>query len=102
MFKVFRAKSFDDDLEKISELKEWVSGIEDQLMNYPYVGKPLDYKWFREKRFGKYRLYFLIYDNLKAVYIIALSDKKDQQKIINTIKLFFYKYKSEVENLVKK
>lgn len=101
MFKVFRTKSFDDKLEKIPELEERISGIKEQLEKYPYVGKPLDYKWFREKKLGKYRVYFLIYDNVKAVYIVALSDKKDQQKIINTIKLFLHKYREEIEFLVK-
>lgn len=67
----------------------------------PHVGKPLDYKWFREKRLDGYRMYYLIYENLKSVYIIALSDKKDQQKTINTIRLFLHKYKSEIETLLK-
>mgnify|MGYP001606458130 CR=1 FL=1 len=48
------------------------------------------------------RVYFLVYEDLKSVYVIALSDKKDQQKTINTIKLFLHKYRIELQNLIEK
>ncbi len=77
-----------------------VDNIEDQLEINPYVGKPLGTKWFREKKLGKYRVYYLIYEDLKAVYIITISGKKDQQKAINTIRHFLDKYRGEIEDLV--
>ena len=49
---------------------------------------------------GNYRMYYLIYEDLKAVYMITLSSKKDQQKTINTFRLFFDRYRKEIEKLV--
>ena len=63
-------------------------------------GSPLGTKWFRESRFENYRIYFLIYENLDAIYMVAISNKKDQQKIINTIKLFLEFFRGEIEKLV--
>lgn len=74
----------------------WVDKIETQLIENPFVGKPLGYKWFREKKFGKYRIYYLIYEEQKAVNIITLSDKKGQQYSISNIKRFFDLYKEEI------
>ena len=69
------------------------------MENNPYVGKPLGTKWFREKKFNVFRIYYLIYEDLKAVYVITLSGKKDQQKVINTIRHFLDKYRDEIEDL---
>ena len=99
---VFRAPIFDNKISKFSEfVNEQINNFEDQLEENPYVGKPLGTKWFREKRFESYRMYYLIYEDLKAVYIITLSDKKDQQKTINTIKMFLDKYREEIEDLIR-
>ena len=98
---VFRTPVFDRKLDDFSEdFNRQVDKFEDQLENNPYVGKPLGTKWFREKKIGKYRMYYLIYEDLKATYIITLSGKKDQQKTINTIRHFLDKYKKEIENLI--
>ena len=42
------------------------------------------------------------YDNLSAVYIITLSGKKDQQKVINTINYFLEKYREDIKELTDK
>ena len=98
---VFRTPIFDTKLGDFSyDFKEQVEKIEDQLKINPYAGKPLGTKWFREKKISNYRVYYLIYEDLKAVYIITLSGKKDQQKTINTIRLFLNKYREEIEKLV--
>jgi mRNA-degrading endonuclease RelE of RelBE toxin-antitoxin system len=100
-YMVFRTPIFDSKLGDFSDdFKEQVEKIEDQFEISPYVGKPLGTKWFREKKISTYRIYYLIYEDLKAVYIITLSGKKDQQKTINTIRLFINKYREEIENLV--
>lgn len=99
-FKVYRTSIFDRKISYFSkDFKKMIDRSEDQLMRNPYVGKPLGFKWFREKKLGKYRMYYLIYEDLQSVYIITLSDKKDQQKIINTIKLFLSKYRKEIEEM---
>ena len=67
----------------------------------PEYGTPLGTRWFRESRFENYRIYYLVYEDLQAIYIVAISSKKDQQKTINTIKLFLDFFKDEMEQLVK-
>ena len=98
---VYRTPIFNKKLEDFSDdFVTQIKGFEGQLVENPYVGKPLGFRWFREKKLGKYRIYYLIYEDLRAVYIITLSAKKDQQKIINTIKLFLDNYREEIENLI--
>lgn len=57
-----------------------------KLSENPYVGKPLSYAFFREKKIKKWRLYYLIYDTYLVLYLINLSDKKLQQQVIDRIK----------------
>ncbi len=98
---VYRTQLFDKKLEDFSkDFIDCINKFEDQLVINPNVGKPLGVKWFREKKLGKYRMYYLIYEDLKAVYIVTLSSKKDQQKTINTIKHFLDVYRKEIENLI--
>ncbi len=102
-FRIFHSQTFDDRLNYFSdEFKEWVNKIEDQLVINPYVGDPMRVKWFREKKKDKFRIYYLIYEDLSAVYMVGISDKKDQQKVINTIWLLLDYFKEEIKKLVRK
>ncbi len=56
-----------------------------KLKDNPYVGDPLKYKYFREKRINGKRVYFLIFDDLNAVLFVAFSDKKTQQETIDAV-----------------
>ena len=47
-------------------------------------GKPLGPYWLRELRFGSKRVYYVVRDDY-ALFISA-SDKKSQQKVINTLR----------------
>ena len=101
-YKIYHSKSFNENLKKFpGEFQIRLDKIEEQLAENPYAGDPLGTRWFREKRIEKYRVYFLIYEDLKIVFIVAISDKKDQQKTINTIRLLFDVFREEVENLTK-
>ena len=101
-WKVFFTVTFEEKLKKREKsFQDWVEKILDQLEENPYVGKPLNVKWCREKKFGKLRIYYLIYENLKAVYLVNLSEKKDQQAIINSIMVLLDVYKKEIEELAK-
>ncbi|HLC75061.1 MAG TPA: hypothetical protein VJH88_04375 [Candidatus Nanoarchaeia archaeon] len=101
MYKVYRTSIFDNKLAHFPEdFKQHIDNFERQLVHNPYVGKPLGVKWFREKKLGKFRMYYLIYDDLRAVYMITLSEKKDQQRAINTIRLFLKQYREDIENLI--
>tara|TARA_Y100000034_G_C6584094_1_gene253471 strand:- start:28 stop:357 length:330 start_codon:yes stop_codon:yes gene_type:complete len=100
-YKIYHSSKFDTKLASFDhEFQKKVDKIEDQLVGNPYLGNPLNVKWFREKRISKYRIYYVIYDDLKAVFMVAISEKKDQQKIINTIKLLFDFFRKEVESLI--
>jgi mRNA-degrading endonuclease RelE of RelBE toxin-antitoxin system len=82
-----------------SEFILWVEHIKNQLADNPYVGKPLRTSWFREKKYGKYRIIYLIYKDLKSVYLIHVCDKKNQQHIINTTWSSLAFYREEIEKL---
>ena len=102
-FKIYHSKRFDAELSKFDKnFLDRVDKIEDQLIINPYAGDPIDAKWFREKRIDEKRIYFLIYENLDSVLMVAVSDKKDQQKVINTVKLLLDFFKEEIINFVNK
>ena len=102
-YRIFHSFTFDEKLKNFpKDFIEWVDKIETQLMTNPYVGDPIRVKWFREKKKDKYRIYYLIYENLNAVYIVDISEKKDQQQVINAIFLLLKIFKYEIENLIKK
>ena len=67
------------------EEKDWIKKMIRQLKQNPGVGKPLGFKWFREKKFGGKRLYYLVYENSNTVLLVAFGGKKDQQKIISHV-----------------
>ncbi|MCK5632443.1 hypothetical protein KAH94_01725 [bacterium] len=100
-FKVFVTQTFQSKLLKCDKkFKLWTEKVFDQLAIDPFFGKPLGAKWFREKKFENYRLYFLVFEEKKSVYVVNLSSKKDQQRIINSIRLLLDTYKKELENLL--
>lgn len=101
-YKVFHSKTFDNKLSKFpKDFQNWVDKIEDKLVENPYTGDPLGVRWFREKKHGKFRIYYVIYDDIHSVFMVGISEKKDQQKVINTIRLLLDFYREEIENLVK-
>ena len=102
MYKVYRSEAFKEEVEKYDKtLQDRVDKIETKLMLNPEYGNPLGTRWFREARFEGYRVYYLIYDDLKSIFMVEISDKKDQQKTINTIRLFLEFFREEIEKLVK-
>ena len=102
-YKIYHSQRFKKELLKLDRnFQDRVDKIEVELVENPYSGKPLGVKWFREKRYEKYRIYYLIYDDLKSVFMVGISDKKDQQKTINTIRLLLDFFKQELKNLVDK
>ena len=103
MLHIFHAAIFDKKLQKMPyEFYRWVEAIEKQLVVNPYVGDQLQVPWLREKKLGKFRVYYLIYDDLNAVYMVNISGKKNQQQVIDTVLLLLDIYKSEVRNLVRR
>jgi mRNA-degrading endonuclease RelE of RelBE toxin-antitoxin system len=66
-------------------VQKWVEKVKDQLAESLAVGKPLHFEWFREKKFGTWRLFYLINEKQSKVLLVALGTKKDQQRIIDHI-----------------
>src|SRR3990167_2413697 len=101
-FAIFHSQTFDKALEGFpNDFKAWVDKMEEQLVESPFVGDPIRVPWFREKKKDKYRIYYLIYEDVKAVYMVGISDKKDQQKVINTIWLLLDNFHEDIRNLTK-
>lgn len=62
----------------------------------PYgLGDSLGYRWFRELKQGKYRVYFYIYKNEIVILLLDTSNKKTQNEVISKIK----KYLKELRKL---
>ncbi len=102
-YKVYRSLAFQEEISKYDKsFRDRIDKIEEKLMFNPKYGNTLGNKRFRETRFENYRIYYLVYEDLHAVYMVAISGKKDQQKTINTIKLFLEFFREEIEKLVKK
>jgi len=78
-------KKFDKQIRKLEDI-----GVD------PYgMGDPLGYKWFRELKQEKYRVYFYIYENEIIILLLDTSDKKTQKEVIQQLK----KYLRELRKL---
>ena len=98
MFQVFTTEEFDKRFKKLdSQLQKEIGKEIDQLEENPFLGKPLNYKFFREKKVKNYRIYYLIYDEHVVVFVITISTKKDQQETINKIRSLIPYYQEEMK-----
>jgi mRNA-degrading endonuclease RelE of RelBE toxin-antitoxin system len=52
----------------------------------PFIGKPLGYKFLRELKLDKFRVYYLIFETELVVLIITTGDKKDQKDTIKYLR----------------
>jgi len=102
MYAVYTTENFDKEVEKLTqEEQRRIQKIFFQLRDNPYVGNQLQYKFLREKRLKEKRIYYLVYDDLKSVLIVAISGKKTQQNTINHIINCFDEYKIYLEKILK-
>lgn len=92
-YAIYTTESFDRDVLKLSFFRQRrIKKIFMQLKKNPYVGNQLKYKFLREKRIKEKRIYYLVYDNLNAVLIVAISGKKTQQETIDYIIKYLDEY----------
>ncbi len=61
-----------------------IEKVKKNLTEYP-TGKILKFYWFREKKFGDKRIYYIIDEELKKILIIAFGSKKEQEGMIEYI-----------------
>jgi len=101
MFRILTTEEFDKDFEKLDvSIQRMIDSEIKQLEINPHVGKPLGYRFFREKKVKNYRFYYLIYDEYVVVFVVAISSKKGQQKAIDRIKLLMPYYKEEIRKKI--
>ena len=99
-YSVYVLEVFDKEMNKLP--KDYSSKIEKiflQLKENPYVGDQIRYRFFREKRIKEKRIYYLVYDDLKIVLMVAMGGKKAQQETIDKIINYFKEYRSYAEKL---
>ena len=65
--------------------QDWINKIRESFKDFP-TGKPLGFKWFREKKYLNKRLYYLIDEETQKILFVSFASKKEQQKIINFVK----------------
>ncbi len=102
MYRVFRSEWYSKKLKKLdkSEISR-VEKFEQHLKQEPLSGKPLGYRFFREKKFDGKKLLFLVYEEHSIVFLVTITDKKAQQRDIDFIVAHLKIYKEEIDNLVK-
>lgn len=102
MYKVIGTETYEKELEKWTKADRLMAEkIPKQLSNNPYIGDPLSYKFLREKRVKEKRIYFLVYEDLKLVLLVATSGKKNQQETINHIRYQLGEFKKVAEQIAK-
>lgn len=100
MYRIYKTDEYSNRFKGLDKaIQMEVDRAVEKLGHDPFIGKPLGYKFFREKKIGKFRLYFLIYEEYVIVSLIAISNKKDQQDTINKIKKLIPGYREEVKKM---
>ncbi|MGV8150561.1 MAG: hypothetical protein ACP5NV_02425 [Candidatus Woesearchaeota archaeon] len=70
-----------------------------KLSYNPYTGKPLGYKYLRELKIDKFRIYYIISEKEIVVLLITISDKKNQKETIEYIKRNIKEFEKMIKNL---
>ena len=97
-FRVFRSDHYKTKLLKLDNSEqEKVEKFEQSLKKQPFAGRPLGYKFFREKKFNGKRMLFLVYQEHESIFLVTITDKKAQQHEIDLIKANLDVYKKELE-----
>ena len=87
MYKVLRTPYFNKRFDKIIP-KNLQEDIKCRILKFsenPYNGKPLGNSLW-EMKAGKFRRYYIISNSQMVVLFVDVSDKKNQQEIIDMLK----------------
>ena len=93
---------FDKKVHKYQIPEKRIAAICQELKENQYSGKPLGYSFLREKRYEDKRLYYLVYENIRVVLLVSISDKKTQQETIDAIKESFDAFENITTELARK
>ena len=103
MYRVFRSQHYKIKLFNLDKSEQdRVMKFEQNLKEQPFSGKPLGYKFFREKKFDGKRILFLVYEEDKCVFLVTITDKRAQQYEIDLIKANLDVYKNELMEILKR
>lgn len=87
MYEIYATDTFKDIYVSLDKNEQdWINKIKEHFKEYP-TGKPLGYKWFREKKYLDKRLYFLIDETTKRILLVSFASKKEQREVIDFIKI---------------
>ena len=102
MFIVIGTETYLKEIDKLPKsYKEIAEKIPKKLAENPNLGNPLGYPFLREKRIKEKRVYYLIYEDLNLVLLVAVSGKKNQQTTINHIKNNLNEFRTIAETIFK-
>ena len=102
-FEVFRTPTFEKEFSKLPKTERIaIEKFERKLSENPYLGKPLGYVFFREKKLNGKRVYYLVYEGFIIVLMVAISDKKTQQGTIDEIRQKLDEYQNFVKETLRK
>lgn len=84
-YRVFTSYSLEEKFKKI-KFSQWrrLEKLKKKLEINPYTGKRLGKDLF-EKKWGPFRVYYIIIEDILLVFLIEFSHKKEQSKIVNYI-----------------
>ena len=100
MYKVFSTQTYDREIKKLpKEYQRMIVTAEKEIADNPHTGKPLTFEFLREKKIKEKRIYYLVYDDIVLVLLVATSGKKNQQDTINHIKDNLKQFKKYAEEL---
>lgn len=103
MFIVIGTETYLKEISKLpKDYKEIAEKIPKKLAENPKLGTPLNYPFLREKRIKEKRVYYLIYEDLELILLVAVSGKKNQQVTINHIKKHLEKFRKIAEDIFKR
>ena len=102
MFKVIGTDTYLKEISKWpKDYQKVAEKIPKHLAENPFFCSQLRYPFLREKRIKEKRVYYLIYEDLELVLLVAVSGKKDQQATIDHIIRYLDEFKKVAEDISK-
>ncbi|RME53074.1 hypothetical protein D6783_03020 [Candidatus Woesearchaeota archaeon] len=81
------------DMSELDRVERELKHIQDN----PHTGKPLGIPCLHEKKFGNKRILYLYYDDLHAVFVIDVVDKKHQKQEISLIREHVHLFRDHIQ-----
>jgi len=100
-YSIYATEAFEKELDKLSSSDvDIVKKMFLQLKENPFVGDAIRYRFFREKRVREKRVYYLVYEDLSSVLLVAIGGKKAQSDTIDEIVRLLPEFKVYMKKLL--